>query len=119
MRIVSGIVSKRGKALEGNEYTVSSRRSDQGRQSDKVNIYDIVFVPPFAAPPAIAVTAEHRFRGNEDKMFGPYIDKIKPNKRVRGFTVIMMKLENVDVEPSKQAYGAKDENRFHFIAVGE
>ena len=119
MRIVSGIVSKAGNVLEGNEYTVSSRASDRGRQGDKVNIYDIVFVTPFAAPPAITVTAEHRFRGNEDKMFGPYIDKIDPTERVRGFTVIMMKLENDDVDPSQQAYGAKDENRFHFIAVGE
>ena len=76
MRIVSGIVSKGGDGLAGGEYSVSSRASGEGWKGHKVNIYDIVFDPPFAAPPAITVTAEHRFRGSEDKMFGPYIDKI-------------------------------------------
>ena len=119
MRIVSGIVGKRGQVLEGNGYTVSSRASKEGPKGDKVNIYDVVFVPPFPDPPAITVTAEHRFRGSEDKMFGPYIDKMDPSERLKGFSVIMMKLENDDVVPGEKTYCAKDENRFHFIAIGE
>ena len=119
MRIVSGIVSKAGKAHVGDEYSVKVRACDEGLRGKKKNIYDIEFDPPFSTPPVITVTAEHRFHADEDKLFGPYINKIDDsNERLRGFTVIMMKLDDEDVRPEKNDYAAKDENRFHFIAVG-
>ena len=121
MNIVFGIVEKDRNVLVGEKtFTVKTRKSDKEWEGDKRNIYDITFTPPFTHTPVIVVTAEHAFDGNEDKMFGPYIDKIdKKDDRLEGFTVIVMKLQSDEVNAGDKHYARKDENRFHFTAISE
>ena len=95
-QIISGIISKEGKRLEGRGF--SSRRKEKGE-------YEIRFDDKFDRDPAVVASAEHA-EESDRKVLNVVIDKETAGNRKREAVIL---IQTPDGDPN--------DNRFHFIAV--